>query len=181
MDFQSVANCIIIASTVMVGCLIVRTRQSRCVVTNAGLHNAGALLEVLLKFSKHWLRFQLERLLVRGLSYRLLIVAIIIVSLSTIAGVVVFALTRAFTMPEAIWWAFLRLTDPGYLGDDEGVAKATISTAITLLGYIFFTGALIAILTTAMGLGNRIGGISRKRGERLPGNTAFARKPAIRI
>ena len=131
----------------MVGCLIVRTRQSRCVVTNAGLHNAGALLEVLLKFSKHWLRFQLERLLVRGLSYRLLIVAIIIVSLSTIAGVVVFALTRAFTMPEAIWWAFLRLTDPGYLGDDRGLAQRTVSTILTILGYVFFLGALIAILT----------------------------------
>ena len=25
---------------------------------------------------------------------------------------------------ESIWWAFLRLTDPGYLGDDEGLSAA---------------------------------------------------------
>ncbi|MCP3882774.1 MAG: hypothetical protein GY701_30920, partial [Sulfitobacter sp.] len=33
-----------------------------------------------------------------------------------------------------------------YLGDDEGVAKATVSTVVTVLGYILFMGALIAIL-----------------------------------
>ena len=48
---------------------------------------------------------------------------------------------------EAIWWAFLRLTDPGYLGDDEGVLLRTVSTVLTVLGSAIFIGALIAILT----------------------------------
>ena len=47
----------------------------------------------------------------------------------------------------AIWWAFLRLTDPGYLGDDEGLARRIISTVLTVLGYVLFMGSLIAILT----------------------------------
>ena len=46
-----------------------------------------------------------------------------------------------------MWWAFLRLTDPGYLGDDEGLARRTISTVVTVLGYVLFLGLLIAILT----------------------------------
>ena len=30
----------------------------------------------------------------------------------------------------AIWWAFLRLTDPGYLGDDEGLARRVIFNGV---------------------------------------------------
>src|SRR5690606_22221462 len=41
----------------------------------------------------------------------------------------------------------LRLSDPGYLGDDQGVAKRLVSTAVTVLGYVVFLGALVAILT----------------------------------
>ena len=48
---------------------------------------------------------------------------------------------------EAVWWAFLRLTDPGYLGDDQGAWRRTISTALTILGYVVFLGALIAVMT----------------------------------
>lgn len=51
---------------------------------------------------------------------------------------------------ESIWWAFLRLTDPGYLGDDEGLLGRTVSTAVTVLGYLLFLGLLIAILTQWM-------------------------------
>ncbi len=46
-----------------------------------------------------------------------------------------------------MWWAFLRLTDPGYLGDDQGTFLRTISTILTILGYVIFLGALIAIMT----------------------------------
>jgi hypothetical protein len=48
---------------------------------------------------------------------------------------------------DAFWWAFLRLTDPGYLGDDEGLCLRIISTTLTILGYVLFMGSLIAILT----------------------------------
>jgi len=47
----------------------------------------------------------------------------------------------------AVWWAFLRLTDPGYLGDDRGFLLTSISTAVTIAGYVVFLGALVAIMT----------------------------------
>ncbi len=94
------------------------------------------------------LRFEFEQLVLRGLKARLLIAALIVVAVALIFGLLVAALDEGFAGPaDAVWWAFLRLTDPGYLGDDEGVARATISTIVTLLGYVVFLGLLIAILT----------------------------------
>jgi hypothetical protein len=49
---------------------------------------------------------------------------------------------------DAVWWAFLRLTDPGYLGDDEGVWRRILSTIFTVLGYVLFLGSLVAIITS---------------------------------
>lgn len=94
------------------------------------------------------LKFQLERLILRGAHYRLLVIAALLGLLSLVAGMLVYAYTGVFARPgEAIWWAFLRLTDPGYLGDDEGVFLRVVSTALTVLGFVIFVGALIAILT----------------------------------
>ncbi|HEV8077885.1 MAG TPA: ion channel DMI1, partial [Marinobacter sp.] len=45
------------------------------------------------------------------------------------------------------WWAFLRLTDPGYLGDDVGAWQRFVSTLLTVSGYVVFMGTLVAILT----------------------------------
>ena len=93
-------------------------------------------------------RFILERLVLRGMHYRLLLSAIIIGLVSLLGGMLVLAFESDISeMGEAIWWAFLRLSDPGYLGDDEGVAKRAISTVITVLGYVLFLGLLVAILT----------------------------------
>lgn len=39
------------------------------------------------------------------------------------------------------------MTDPGYLGDDEGTWQRVVSTALTLSGYVVFLGALVAIMT----------------------------------
>jgi len=56
--------------------------------------------------------------------------------------------TESFSQEgEAIWWAFLRLTDPGYLGDDQGMFKRALSSVLTVLGYVLFMGSLIAIMT----------------------------------
>lgn len=94
------------------------------------------------------LKFILERMILRGAMYRLLVIALFMGLLAVAAGLLVFALAGAFSDPgEAIWWAFLRLTDPGYLGDDEGLLVRTISTILTILGFVLFVGALIAILT----------------------------------
>jgi hypothetical protein len=93
-------------------------------------------------------RFLLERLVIRGLKFRLLLAAMVIVGVAIIAGLVVSAFGGDFANPaDAVWWAFLRLTDPGYLGDDEGVARRSVSTVLTVLGFMLFVGMLIAILT----------------------------------
>lgn len=94
------------------------------------------------------LKFQLERLLMRGPIYRLFVIAAFIALISFVAGVLVFVFTDGFeTRNTAIWWAFLRLTDPGYLGDDQGTFLRLVSTVVTVAGYVFFMGSLVAIMT----------------------------------
>lgn len=94
-----------------------------------------------------FLQFQLEQFIVRGPFHRLLMMAGIIAAIAVTGGLVVFATGEFASVTDAIWWAFLRLTDPGYLGDDEGIFKRFVSTVITVLGYVVFMGALIAIMT----------------------------------
>jgi Trk K+ transport system NAD-binding subunit len=101
---------------------------------------------------KNWALFRLEQTMIRGPAARLAIIVTLVVLVSIVGGLLARALAPGFdSAADAIWWAFLRLTDPGYLGDDEGVAKATISTVVTVLGYVLFMGALIAILVQWLG------------------------------
>jgi ion channel POLLUX/CASTOR len=95
------------------------------------------------------LKFLLERLVLRGAHYRLLIIGALIGLLSLMAGVIVFAFGAGLEggLGNAVWWAFLRLSDPGYLGDDEGTLLRLVSTVLTVLGYVVFLGSLVAIMT----------------------------------
>ncbi|MEZ5275415.1 MAG: hypothetical protein R3F07_03425 [Opitutaceae bacterium] len=94
------------------------------------------------------LTFILERLILRGTLSRLAVIAGAIVLISLTAGGFAYLSTGSFPNPwDAVWWAFLRLTDPGYLGDDEGVVLRSIATVVTILGYVVFMGSLIAIMT----------------------------------
>jgi ion channel POLLUX/CASTOR len=94
-------------------------------------------------------KFLLERLVLRGAHYRLLVIAALIGLLSVMAGAVVHFAGAGVDggFPAAVWWAFLRLSDPGYLGDDEGTLTRFVSTILTVLGYVVFLGALVAIMT----------------------------------
>lgn len=93
-------------------------------------------------------RFTLERLMIRGPLFQLLLVALTLALISIIGGVVANAGSDEFdSIPAAVWWAFLHLTDPGYLGDDNGPFLRVVSTVITVLGCVVFLGALIAIMT----------------------------------
>ncbi len=97
------------------------------------------------------MRLAFERLLLRGLQYRLLLSAAIVLLVALAGGLLVRLFDPSFdNVGESIWWAFLRLTDPGYLGDDVGVVGRTVSTVITVLGFLIFVGLLIAILTQWM-------------------------------
>lgn len=92
--------------------------------------------------------YRLERLFVRGAQYRLALIAAGIGLLSVAGGVLVLALGSGFDdVGAAVWWAFLRLTDPGYLGDDVGTVNRVVSTALTVAGYVVFLGALVAVMT----------------------------------
>lgn len=96
------------------------------------------------------LKFRLERLVLRGAHYRLLVIAALIGLISIVAGTIISAFDPAFAgrrFGDAVWWSFLRLSDPGYLGDDEGALERTVSTILTVLGYVVFLGALVAIMT----------------------------------
>lgn len=93
-------------------------------------------------------KFRVERLLLRGAMLRLFFVALIIGAMSLVCGLIVAGLDNDFEHAgSAIWWAFLRLTDPGYLGDDVGLGRRIVSTFLTVAGYVLFMGALVAILT----------------------------------
>ena len=99
-------------------------------------------------FTGTWqrLKFEVERLLVRGAHYRFLVVAAMIGFVSILGGIAVQGSSEDPLWSE-VWWAFLRLSDPGYLGDDEGTWRRIVSTMLTVLGYVLFMGAMVAILT----------------------------------
>jgi Trk K+ transport system NAD-binding subunit len=94
--------------------------------------------------------YHVETLLIRGPIYQLMLVAMVILGLSLSGGVMVHLTNPdAYSNTlEAVWWAFLRLTDPGYLGDDRGFFPRLVSTLLTLAGYVVFLGALVALMTT---------------------------------
>ena len=97
---------------------------------------------------KNRLKFQIEQLLLRGAHSRLLFIASLVGIVAIGGGLLVQATDASFDGNKtAIWWAFLRLTDPGYLGDDEGLSRRVISTVLTVIGYVLFMGSLIAIMT----------------------------------
>ncbi|MEP5765886.1 MAG: hypothetical protein ABJ308_14920 [Halieaceae bacterium] len=97
------------------------------------------------------LRLAFDRLLLRGLHYRLIFAALVVIAVALVGGLLVWQFDPNFkNLSDSVWWAFLRLTDPGYLGDDEGVVGRSVSTMVTVLGYLLFLGLLIAILTQWM-------------------------------
>lgn len=94
------------------------------------------------------IKFFLERIILKGAGYQLLMIAMLIGLISILGGMLLRLSDPGVKgYGEAVWWAFLRLTDPGYLGDDQGALRRLISTVITVLGYVVFLGSLVAIMT----------------------------------
>lgn len=97
---------------------------------------------------RNWLRFRVERLLLRGAHYRLVFIAAMVGIISIIAGLAASYVEPSLADPgDAVWWAFLQLTDPGYLGDAVGVELRAIATLLTVIGLALFVGSLVAIMT----------------------------------
>lgn len=95
------------------------------------------------------LRYRLGEFLLRGAFQRVLVMIGLVVSVAVGGGLLAFWLDEGgfAGRGEAIWWAFLRLSDPGYLGDDEGTTRRSISVVLTVAGYVLFLGAMVAIMT----------------------------------
>jgi hypothetical protein len=105
-------------------------------------------LRALLRRAENRARFELGQYLSRGALNRVLVIAALIAIVSVLGGVIEWMADDSIPrLRDAIWWSFLRLTDPGYLGDDQGAAKRFISTVLTVVGYVLFLGALVAIMT----------------------------------
>lgn len=97
----------------------------------------------------------LEALLLSGTMGRLGVAAFLIAAVAFFMGLLGYLAAmgseQAFSNPfEGVWWAFLRLSDPGYLGDDDGYLLRIISTVVTVAGYVLFMGVLVAILTQGL-------------------------------
>jgi hypothetical protein len=95
-----------------------------------------------------YFKYQVERFLIRGPFYQVLFIGFVIGLISLIGGqVLIYIEPEIGDIKTSSWWAFLRMSDPGYLGDDNGLAKRILGTALTLLGYVLFMGSLVAIMT----------------------------------
>ncbi|MEO0436387.1 MAG: hypothetical protein AAF098_05725 [Pseudomonadota bacterium] len=94
---------------------------------------------------KHW-RYRLEK----GRPHLILLIGllVIIIAISVAGGVVVYLTGAGSGLAQSIWWTFLHITDPGYLGDDDGAITATLGTLFTILGMITFMAGLVGILTS---------------------------------
>jgi hypothetical protein len=102
----------------------------------------------LLRRALNRFRFEVGQYLLRGTFHRLLVICSLVGTVALLGGIGVHWFDpKPMPLGEGTWWAFLRLTDPGYLGDDQGAFRRTISTAITVVGYVLFLGALVAIMT----------------------------------
>lgn len=97
------------------------------------------------------IRFFFERAFLEGSWNQLLLVAFVVALVTLTGGTSAYLLTDQFqTLESALWWAFLRLTDSGYLGDDQGLTLRAISTLLTINGYVLFLGTLVALMTQWM-------------------------------
>ncbi|MEX2604910.1 MAG: hypothetical protein WD361_11930 [Gracilimonas sp.] len=105
-------------------------------------------MKKLSRYITEWFNFFLERQFIKGTHIQLLFVIALIGIISVIGGLLVLPAGEPSTsIGESVWWAFLRLSDPGYLGDDEGTWRRIISTLLTVAGYVVFMGSMVAIIT----------------------------------
>ncbi|CUS49158.1 MAG: K+ transport system NAD-binding component [Idiomarinaceae bacterium HL-53] len=94
------------------------------------------------------LKYYAERMLSGGAVAQLLFVALIVLLVAVSGGLLAYwVVPSEYRLTDEVWWSFLRLTDPGYLGDDQGLWRRVISTMLTLSGYVLFMGTLVAIMT----------------------------------
>lgn len=100
-----------------------------------------------------WIRFWLERAVLRG-SLSLVVLLIALQGVLAVGGgaVAYFLPGQHFsTLRAALWWAVLRISDPGYLSDDiPDVSIRALSVALSVVGMAVTVGGIVAIVTQVM-------------------------------
>lgn len=93
--------------------------------------------------------FQLESFLMRGPHYKVLALWAVVLAIALIGGGLAYLAPAAQfgSFLDAAWWAFLRLSDPGFLAEDAGPGLRLLAIVLTVLGLAVFVGALVAVLT----------------------------------
>lgn len=96
-------------------------------------------------------RYRLEK----GRPHLLLLAGLLLllIGLSVVGGFVVFLTGTGGGLGDSIWWTFLHLSDPGYLGDDDTPISAILGTLFTVLGMIIFVAGIVGILTSMIASG----------------------------
>lgn len=94
---------------------------------------------------KHW-RYRLEK----GRPHLLLLIGLLltIVGISVVGGLIVYLTGSGKGIAGSMWWTFLHVSDPGYLGDAEDAVSGFLGTLFTILGMITFMAGLVGILTS---------------------------------
>jgi hypothetical protein len=103
-----------------------------------------------------WTRYWLERAVLRGSLSLVLILICLLMSIALAGGSIAYLVpgNQFESLDAALWWAVLRISDPGYLSDDTNhLGVRVLSVALSVLGMAVTVGGIVAIVTQWMNLG----------------------------
>lgn len=96
------------------------------------------------------LRYLLERLLLQGSLALIVVLVLYQALLAFVGGAIAYTFDHPDfpEYPKAVWWAVLRLSDTGYLGDEVAdVRVRALSIVLSILGMSATVGGIVAIAT----------------------------------
>jgi hypothetical protein len=100
-----------------------------------------------------WLRYQLERWMLRGSPAMLAIFLLLLVAITTVGALIAYFVPghHFHSIGGAFWWAVLRISDPGYLSDEIPDLKIrALSVVLSVLGIAVTVGGIVALVTGKM-------------------------------
>ncbi|RME43486.1 MAG: hypothetical protein D6795_19410, partial [Deltaproteobacteria bacterium] len=93
-------------------------------------------------------RYRLEK--GRPHSILLLLLLLLLCLFLVLGGLWLYETHQVAKFSEGMWWTFLHLSDPGYLGDDRGWRIRAFGTLLTIAGLLLFTAGLIAVINSML-------------------------------
>jgi len=92
--------------------------------------------------------FYIDKIIKRSFLFQLLCLSFIVTAIVVVAGLLAMLVNPQKNILGNFWWAFLRVTDPGYLGEDQLFNLGLLGSLVIVAGLIVF-GLLITIISTA--------------------------------